>query len=236
MPTKQTEQPEDRPARGLTRIEVVAVLACMVCLCPILVAGGRGVSEANRELMCASRLGQLGVAMLQYTADYGGYLPGSPGTTGTELILEYGDAEPDEVHIPTEVTQTWDWAAPLASYLGVRLPPNRTARSQQLRHGPYWCPANGYKALPYHDGELGPFPHWPIMRMVSYNAMRMMLYYESGDTLDPAVRPHARYMYPLPIELPAGYEPRMDSIGPHLRSCSSPTGPATRAHSAATIR
>lgn len=154
--------------------------------------------------------------MLQYTADHGGYLPGSPATTGTELILEYGDAEWNEVDIPTDVTQIWDWAAPLAGYLGVSLDANRSTRWEQLRHGFYWCPANGYEALPYHNGELGPFPNWPAMRMVSYNAMRMMLYYESGDTLHPSVRPHVAYhnQIDLPIELPTGYEPRLDLIGP----------------------
>ncbi|HUU98082.1 MAG TPA: hypothetical protein VM487_20300 [Phycisphaerae bacterium] len=214
MQTRDTEARKRSRSRGLTRIEVLAVLGCLLCLAPILLAGARSVSRPNREVMCAFRLSQLGAAMLQYTADHGGYLPGSPGTTGTELILEYGDAEPDEVDIPTDVTQTWDWAAPLAGYLGVPLDPNRSTRSEQLRHGFYWCPANGYEALPYHNGEFGPFPNWPAMRMVSYNAMRMMLYYESGDTLDPSVRTYAWWRPWLSIDLPPGYEPRLDLIGP----------------------
>ncbi len=195
--------------RGLTLVELVVVLGCAACLVAVMGAAVSIPGRPNRERMCAYHLSQVGSAMLQYTIEESGWLPGSPGTSGAVLVYEHKYASADAENIPEPPTQIWDWAAPLAGYLGVSLDANRALRSEQLTHGPYWCPANGLVVPPYP----GPSGNWHAMRMLSYDSMRMFNYFEETAPLDPALERYAVWQGVLPILLPAGYRPHMSYIG-----------------------
>ncbi len=208
--TNQTITISDSPrTRGATLVETVIVTLCLAALIPVLLAAIPEFGRPNREAMCAYRLGRIGSAMTQYTIENENYLPGSPGTSGAQLIFDYPNSPADSVDMPTDVTQTWDWAGPLANYFDISLDPNRATRMEQLRNGHFWCPSNNYTAVPY----AGDPAYWKSARMISYNSMRDMLYYGDNAPLDPALENYARYSPGLEITIPSDYQPKINQVG-----------------------
>ncbi len=196
--------------RGITLTETVVIALCLATLVPLLLAAIPELDRPNREAMCAYRLGRIGSAMLQYSFENELYLPGSPGTSGAQLLLDYPlNTDPEDINMPTDVTQTWDWAGPLAVYFDMDLDPNRAKRMDQLSKGPFWCPSNNYVADPY------PYPseQWRAARMVSYNSFRDMLYFGDDVLPDPPVEYCARYSNGSNIVIPNDYRPRINQVG-----------------------
>lgn len=69
---------------GFSLLEVLACVAIVSALAAFLVAAsGLGVMAANRA-KCASNLRQIGLAIAQYTADHGGYLPPTTHSSGSQ--------------------------------------------------------------------------------------------------------------------------------------------------------
>jgi len=199
--------------RGLTLVELLVGVACLAILVPLLAAAGDAATRPNRERMCAFRLGRLGTAMLQYTVDNDGYLPGSPGTSGTPLIYEYANLPPTTLDIPIALTQVWDWAAPLTPYLGVTTDPNRARRVEQFREGQFWCPANDLISYPYANGSIGPFDDWSPIRMGSYVTMRNFMLFGSSAPPAPYVAQWTSIGANSAIDFPSAYHPRLDLLG-----------------------
>ncbi|MCB9849820.1 MAG: type II secretion system protein [Phycisphaerales bacterium] len=199
--------------RAMTLVEMVVVLGCLAVLVPLIVAATGSSVRPNRERMCAYRLGQLGSAMLLYTIENDGYLPGSPGTSGAPAIRDYPNVLGDEVDIPIPVTQTWDWCAPLAGYLDVDLSPNRATRFEQFRAGKFWCPSNNFTSNPYFEGAIGPFGPWKALRMQSYDSVRNFMLY-SVDAPAPVVS-EALWGFNIggTVEVRRGYYPRIGELG-----------------------
>ena len=198
--------------RGITLCETMVIILCLTAVVPILLAAMPEFNRPNREAMCAYRLGRIGSAMIQYTIENELYLPGSPGTSGAQLIFDYPEASYDETNMPTDVTETWDWAGPLATYFNMSLDPDRAVRTKQLRKGHFWCPSNNYVSTPYtYAGD--PPPPWGNTRMISYNTMRDMLYYGDNARLDPALENHARYVSGWNTAIPETYEPKIINVG-----------------------
>jgi hypothetical protein len=198
--------------RGVTLNELVVCMGCLAVLMPLVVASAGAIARPNRERMCAYRLSRLSSAMLQYTSAHDGWLPGSPGTSGAILIYEYPDASEVEEDIPTDVTQIWDWAAPLAGTLGLQLDPNRASRVTQLRRGHFWCPSNNYVAQPYVAGDGIGSSGWSTLRLQSYFTSRRMMYFGENVPLDSVLTPHARPLETGRVFHPPDYAPRMSSI------------------------
>jgi len=199
--------------RGLTLVELLVGVGCLAILVPLLAAAGDAATRPNRERMCAFRLGRLGTAMLQYTVDNDGYLPGSPGTSGTQLIYEYANLPSTTVDIPIALTQIWDWAAPLTPYLGVATDRNRARRVEQYREGQFWCPANDLISYPYANGSIGPFGDWRPIRTLSYLTMRNFMFFGSSAPPAPSAALWASVGSNNQTEFPSTYYPRLDLLG-----------------------
>ncbi len=200
--------------RGMTLVETGVMLVCVVVLLPLCLAAVGGTREANRERMCAHRLGKLGGAVLQYAIEHEGQLPGSPGTSGAVLVYNYAGVPQDTSAVPEAPTQTWDWAAPLATYLDVELDPNRAVRWDQLRQGHFWCPSNDFVSLPYYNGSVGPTGEFGATRMLSYNAMRNFLIFGPSVDIDEPWGPYADWNeLPGSTEIPQMYTPNLSAVG-----------------------
>jgi prepilin-type processing-associated H-X9-DG protein len=198
----------------VTLVELIVVLACFGVLVPLIAASGSAMTRPNRERMCAFRLGRLGTAMLQYTIENDGYLPGSPGTSGAQVIYDYLPP-PSAPPVIFPSTQTWDWAAPLAPYLNVALDPSRAKRVEQFREGHFWCPSNDYQSEPYNQGTIGPTGDWQLIRMLSFLTTRNFLLYGSSAPIAPELESRARWSAVMPsgVSFPSAYSPRLDQLG-----------------------
>jgi prepilin-type processing-associated H-X9-DG protein len=199
--------------RGLTIAETLVAIACLGILIPLLAASG--AARPNRERMCAYRLGKLGSAMLMYTIEHAGSLPGSPGTSGAGLILDYAGTPGSAVDIPGPLTQTWDWAGPLTGYLGVVPHANRAKRAEQYRLGKFWCPSNNIVSYPYAEGSVGPVGDWNVVRMVSYNSVRNLLLFGDDAPAIPGLGGREKWSSAigLAIEFPDNYAPKLSMLG-----------------------
>lgn len=61
--------------KGFTLIELLVVVAIIAILAAMLLPALSRARERARSAVCMSNLKQLGLALLQYTEDYNGYLP-----------------------------------------------------------------------------------------------------------------------------------------------------------------
>lgn len=157
--------------RGFSLVELLVVISILSMLAGVLLPSLRGAREQAKLVACSSNTASIGRGAAAYSAEWNGWMCGSPGTSGSVMYRKPRPA-PAEEEINTIPTQIWDWAAPVAAHSWKNaMPVNRAERMKPLLEGMFHCPSNAFEADPY-PGKMGKFDR---QRMVSYNTSRNFL-------------------------------------------------------------
>jgi prepilin-type processing-associated H-X9-DG protein/prepilin-type N-terminal cleavage/methylation domain-containing protein len=131
-----------------TLIELLIVVGIIALLLSLLVPAMARAKAHGKEVVCASNLHQLGIAMASYTVEARQWIPGSPNTTGWGSFAHGSPAEPDAYEsngdqLPDEKrrqTHVYDWVSPLNKLMR-RQAEKLTDRQIEGRKDVFQCPA-----------------------------------------------------------------------------------------------
>jgi prepilin-type N-terminal cleavage/methylation domain-containing protein len=192
---------------AFTLQELLVVTAIVAVIMALVLPSLSAVRKQSRSVVCGTQLRELGRATTTYGIQFNDWLPGAPGTTGLPLLV--WQESPHTLNAPTEATQTWDWAAPIAVYgLGQNdLPHDRARRFKRLREDLFQCPSNPFLSRVHPNSALN--HGWPaVMPSTSYASIREFLYFgKSGNTFEGVNLP-----FWWNIRTPRRYRPRTTTL------------------------
>lgn len=173
MMRRRRETITDPADRAFSLVEMLVVTAIIALLTALLLPSLQRAREQALSVKCQAHVHAIAQAAGVYTARYGEWLPGSPGTTGAILLSQYAGRSGADEDMPVPPVQTWDFAGALAGeQMGyVALPANRGQRFKIVVNGVFECPSNVSLSMPFLDG-LGPVGSFTVQRAVSYNTVR----------------------------------------------------------------
>ncbi|MCS7032720.1 MAG: prepilin-type N-terminal cleavage/methylation domain-containing protein [Phycisphaerae bacterium] len=203
--------------RAFTLVELLVVIGIIAILISILLPSLGAARRQANAVACAANLRNILQAMQSYAAQYGGYIPGSPNTTGYHIMTRANPASQDNVN---EVTQIFDWHAPLARIMGLRFNTGGSIADRQermftlLRHPTFTCPENTLLATVFAQNGINA-SQWPTQPWLSYNIAAVFLW-RGFETTPPSLngvsqiqRTYAATFYNPPVS----YVPKITKIG-----------------------
>ena len=216
-PGSNTERRGGCPGLGFTLIELLVVVSIIALLISILLPSLKSAREQAKTVACMATQAAIARGGATYQSEWNDWLPGSPGTSGS-VLLGREVWEGNELFMPCERVQTWDWATPLGMYK--HLSNNRSKRWGMLVRQ-LLCPSNAFLSQPFYEGQKGARDGWPNQPMVSYNTLRQYMYWprlERTDGTDVpwgprAPFPAAQHKIPNTTHLPQNYQPRIGRVG-----------------------
>jgi prepilin-type N-terminal cleavage/methylation domain-containing protein/prepilin-type processing-associated H-X9-DG protein len=134
---------------GFTIVELLVVIGIIVLLLAILLPALSKARRAAQTSACLANLRTIGQAMVMYTSENRGWLPGSGWTSGAQF-WDFSTMPPkyksiSETNCPA-INESNDWVGPLAREMGI-LDPDIEGTDSYLRYAAYrnlgWtiCPA-----------------------------------------------------------------------------------------------
>jgi len=215
-----------RTCRGFTLVELLVVIGIIALLISILLPALGRVRRQARMIKCASNLNQLTKAMLIYTSENRGAIPGSAWTTGRFLFMnrnpstgDFWDGSGTNGNPPWNnnnlpyLVQVHDWMSPLAKYMRISIPEGHTDADRRARFikftssEPFACPENSFLASAF-TGSGG--PDWGVQRTISYStSLAIMLRRQRpGITAYAGVTTSVSFW-----DVPFEYTPNINEIG-----------------------
>jgi prepilin-type N-terminal cleavage/methylation domain-containing protein/prepilin-type processing-associated H-X9-DG protein len=194
---------------AFTLVELLVVIGIIALLIAILLPALAKARSSARTVACASNLRSIVQGMHLYATQNKGYFPGGANSSGAFLLLPATPAFSDN-NCP-EVSQIWDWQAPIAKVQGITFEPGgtvaeRTRRFTQLLEFPaYRCPDNDVIWQPFGSPSAGVLP------MNSYTTAAVFHYKRNpsgGSDAGDGQRVSRGEYNP-----PGGYSPQTTNVG-----------------------
>lgn len=186
---------------GFTLVELLVVIGIIALLVSMLLPVLNNARRAARTVQCASNIRQILLGMQMYVGENKGYFPGGPNSSGA-FLLEPGY---DDFNCPN-ISQIWDWQAPIGHMLGANFPTDGDHASRAKRFSllvtfpAFTCPDNDYLATPYSP----PIAGLPTTIVCSYNLAYVFQLRHS---------PGPGYTAPVYYNPPEGYTPKVGDVG-----------------------
>jgi len=198
---------------AFTLVELLVVVSIIALLVSILLPSLQRARDQAKMVKCMAHQGGLAKAALTYVSEENDWIPGSPGTTGSAILGKNWGAA-NVVDLPRSPVQTYDWSGPLAAVqMSMPLNQNRVERWKELISGPFECPSNRFVAESWNVSD--PSGVFPNQKLVSYNMLRNMLYWENGDDAPEIGDGSYNLTRTIPdlATLEAGYKPQLPRLG-----------------------
>ena len=214
-------------ALGFTVVELLVVIAVIAILLAILLPAVVTVRRRANSVLCLSRLHGIGQAMLMYTTENHGWLPGSPSTSGKHLwrLTAEGEYESGGVTVetlPPGPIELFDYIGPLYPIVS-GMPPSSSSGVERLRDyrqlQAFTCPSNDLTAhrsagAAIEDGPMLSYTTAAAFMLlparmptddVNATLSNLVTMPTGGSKTDPS-----RFQY---WTSPPTYQPRLGSIG-----------------------
>jgi prepilin-type N-terminal cleavage/methylation domain-containing protein/prepilin-type processing-associated H-X9-DG protein len=208
------------PRAGFTLIELLVVIAIISLLVSILLPSLQRAREQAKAIACLALEKGLGNGAQMYATTWNGWIPGSPGTSGS-ILGPPGTLPGDSEDTPGTVVGYYDWAGGMAAELSLQFSGKRSARWREIVER-FRCPNVASANLlsePFYNNAIGPHGDFGIQPMVSYNTMRMIMWWHRADNQAPFWSPGspgpavANAAIAAAIFTPLGYGPRLERVG-----------------------
>ena len=198
-------------AVGFTLVELLVVIGIIALLVGILLPVLGKARQAAYAAKCAANMKTAATALIFYTNQYKGWLPGphtsgkiwpsgSPPMTLTDVGLD-GDRTP---------TQNMDWMSPTLGAI-MDLPVNDFQRLAAFYTSQLYCPSN---MLNFNDVFPAGGPITQIdFPYQSYSAVIHFHSWPAPTGTNDVAAPHTISLTAAPIVFPKGYAPKITRIG-----------------------
>ncbi len=181
--------PDKHPDDGFTLVELLVVVGILSMLISLLLPSLNKARQAANRVACLANLRSLGQAMMIYTVQNSGYLPGSGMTSGRHLWQVVGgkavpaDSTPaiDVNGFAPGVNECADWAGPLARAMGYQSTELQSDTDPIARYRWYTeqaifrCPSNEGALMTAGTGGGGGYTGLGVLAGMSYTAAACFL-------------------------------------------------------------